>query len=187
MADVLGESKGQFKSRVTHEGNVARFEKVRLGLIQRGVPGDEAYEEAAARFPPRDDKDPVGRARALRRNEDRKAGKQTGSSPHVPGQHPKSAFRAKNADPVSVVRWVASNLAVSDVRPCDAISSEAWRMREWVLSSRANEGEFWRQIYSKIMPSRSEIDDSAARHDDGGDLLELHDRLLKLQSEAEAA
>lgn len=53
------------------------------------------------------------------------------------------------------IEWVAKALGGGYVRPKDAVSRESWGMYVWANANDANKGEFWRQIYPKLLSGGS--------------------------------
>jgi hypothetical protein len=85
---------------------------------------------------------------------------------------PVDRFQGKTCSPRVAVEWVAANIAVEGVRPEDCPGPEAWGLLFW--ARHGNQGTFWTNHYTKLMPSKSEVDGGAKRYDDGRDL----DRLI---------
>ena len=104
----------------------------------------------------------------------------------VEGSATVKLFAGKRVATAKVVEWVASMIQVSDVKPKDAPSSEAWGMLVWARRSPVNESQFWGTIYGKLLPSRAQIDSELKYADDGMRVEETADRLLAMREAFEA-
>lgn len=96
----------------------------------------------------------------------------------------KETFDTKTCSTPKTVEWVAANIRVGDVQAVDAPSSEAWSMLCWVKSSPQAEAQFWGQIYTKLMPTRQQLDQEDRMKDDGRTILSLIDRMREIRDEA---
>ncbi len=100
---------------------------------------------------------------------------------------PAATFEGKTAPVADVIHWVAENLVVNDVEASDAPSASAWAMLTWAQSDATNRAEFWRNVYTKLLPSRAQLEAIERFHDDGRELNELEDELLRMAREASLA
>lgn len=78
------------------------------------------------------------------------------------------------------VEWVAKMMMVEDPRAEDAPSMEAWSMLSWARRSNQNEAQFWGQIWSKMMPSKQQLEAAERISDDGAAVLELIERVREI-------
>ena len=78
------------------------------------------------------------------------------------------------------VEWVAKMMMVEDPRAEDAPSMEAWSMLSWARRSNQNEAQFWGQIWSKMMPSKQQLEAAERISDDGSAVLELIERVREI-------
>lgn len=78
------------------------------------------------------------------------------------------------------VEWVAKMMMVEDPRAEDAPSMEAWSMLSWARRTNQNEAQFWGQIWSKMMPSKQQLEAAERISDDGSAVLELIDRVREI-------
>jgi hypothetical protein len=78
------------------------------------------------------------------------------------------------------VEWVAKMMMVEDPRAEDAPSMEAWSMLSWARRSNQNEAQFWGQIWSKMMPSKQQLEAAERISDDGAGVLELIERVREI-------
>jgi hypothetical protein len=95
----------------------------------------------------------------------------------------KETFDEKSCSTPRTVEWVAANIRVSDVEASDAPSSEAWSMLCWVKASPQAESQFWGQIYTKLLPSRQQLEQDGKMQDDGRVVLGLISRLQQIKEE----
>ena len=96
----------------------------------------------------------------------------------------KEVFAEKTCSTPKTVEWVAANIRVSDPSPEDAPSSEAWSMLCWVKGSPQAESQFWGQIYTKLLPTRQQLDQDSRMEDDGRRVLTLIDRIKGFSDDA---
>lgn len=75
------------------------------------------------------------------------------------------------ADTADTIRFVALTLHAVDVEPGDAPNPEAANMLIWARRTVANENEFWKSIYPKLLVKK-ELEGSKF-HDDGGHLFPI--------------
>ena len=95
----------------------------------------------------------------------------------------KETFSAKTCSTPKTVEWVAANIRVGDVEADDAPSSEAWSMLCWVKSSPQAESQFWGQIYTKLLPSRQQLEQDSKMQDDGRVVLNLISRIQGIRED----
>ena len=70
---------------------------------------------------------------------------------------PSNVFANKPATTITQdIEWVYQTMAFSDVEPEQAPSGGAWGMLLFVRASDRNRSEFFRNLLSKILPSRSD-------------------------------
>lgn len=75
-----------------------------------------------------------------------------------------------------IVEWVFNNVSVQDIKPSDAPCAGAW---QWLADCRASSKEraSLRQIWSKLLPTKQQIEQGAFS-DDGREQFDLLDRVL---------
>lgn len=80
-------------------------------------------------------------------------------------QHAKAAADLAQADsaPSLDVRWVAANILNMDAKPSDAPSKAAWGLLVW---ARSEPSEFYRGPYTRLLPTKSQVDDEADQNTD---------------------
>lgn len=66
-----------------------------------------------------------------------------------------------------VVNWVFDHIDVADVEPSDAPSAGAWSLLQRVRKHPDLLKEFYRTIWAKMLPTRSEIEATEKFEDDG--------------------
>jgi hypothetical protein len=85
----------------------------------------------------------------------------------------------RKASPRVVVEWVFENMYTATVVPDDAPSPGAWGLlaacRRWPELQK----EFFRSIYPRLLPTKSEIDRDTKFTDDGTDIRELIARVKR--------
>ncbi len=103
-----------------------------------------------------------------------------------------SEFRDRTASEVEQFRWVARALGVRavggkgsvDVAGCP--DPAAWALYTACLKIPGFESDFWRNVYPKIVPTRSQLEDKRGDVVDGGDLIAMCGKLLGLRERAES-
>jgi len=93
-----------------------------------------------------------------------------------------ASVERKELNERDAIRWVFENLAgyeLGTVTVNDAPSGGAWGLLVWVKANKANESDFYRNIWPKTVPARSKLDDESASYgDDGREQLKILERLL---------
>jgi len=103
----------------------------------------------------------------------------------VPGSVSLSAFTGKEANEVESIRWVARNMTVSGVRAEDCPDPAAWGLLAACREFPPFRLEFWKTMYTKILPTRSQKDGDTGRGEyDGQRQVELCDQLLQFKVDA---
>lgn len=86
----------------------------------------------------------------------------------------KSVFEGKaDVDILTEIEWVRNHIPIADVQARDAPSPGAWAMLYYVRSDPDGARQFWTQINTKLIPSRSQLQKDAAFKDDGRDVDEM--------------
>ena len=176
-------AKADIRKELVSNGRWSDFVRLREELKERDVAPDVAWQKAYDTImedpidgpalsddPPRQVKKVVSKSRPTRPQNNLDASSEI--------------FAEKSCSTPRTVEWVAANIRVSDAKAADAPSSEAWSMLCWVKSSPQAESQFWGQIYTKLLPTRQQLDQDNRMEDDGRRVLTLIDR-IKLLSEDE--
>lgn len=95
-----------------------------------------------------------------------------------------SDFEGKEAGEVEIIRWVARYMDVSDVKPTDCPDPAAWSLLWACRRSPIFATEFWRSMYTKIIPSRSQLDAKPGDELDGTPLVATINRILDAREKA---
>ena len=167
------ESKEQFKSRLKTEGRWNEFIDYRESLKANGLDPKEAWSRAREKFQPGSgpaDNDPVA------------------ADGHVLSGHGVSLDDFSGKQPVSarqVVQWVFNHIDVDDVEPGHAPSAGAWSFLQRVRKHPDLLKEFYRSIWAKMLPTRSEIEAREKFEDDGRDQLHLIEQIRRARETAD--
>lgn len=97
-----------------------------------------------------------------------------------PGVAERACFSSADVGKVDVpsdILWVYYHLGVADVKPEDAPNPGAWALLQHVQHDSDRIGEFYKGLFAKIVPSRSQIESMEKFRDDGREQFELLDRL----------
>tara|TARA_R100001230_G_scaffold4174_1_gene1285 strand:+ start:363 stop:962 length:600 start_codon:yes stop_codon:yes gene_type:complete len=168
-------------------GHWKRFVELREGLKANGVDGSDAWGQAATllerELEEGREEDQVG---VVVENRAMPAPVTTVPVSDMDGDKvSKLSFVGRSCSTPETVEWVAANVMVEDAVPEDAPSPEAWGMLCWARRSNTNEAQFWGQIYTKLLPSRTSLEADARYRDDGRQLMGLIDLLeTEIQSDS---
>ncbi len=149
--------KRAIRTELVKLGSWTKFCAKRNLYESEGLKADEAYIKAASELLKRDVSPSKG--------------------PDLEGIVEGVVFAETGASTPECVSWVAKQIMVKDVEPHQAPSSEAWSMLCWARRNNQNEAQFWGQIYTKLLPSRSQLDAEQRYKDDGRKVLSIIERL----------
>ncbi len=166
------------KVEMVKSGEWPDFLKRRDYLMSTGVPEGAAWTTALLEITktpalPTGTRNPAYTPAANRKSNERAELLKQAESDRVPG----TTFSGKTASSIEVIEWVAANIAITDPDPKKAPNSEAWGLLQWVRRDQQNEGEFWRQIYPKLMPTKSEMKKSQGEKENESDVIDLIGRV----------
>ena len=169
-------SKAEIRNKVMEMGRWTEFVQLRERNKEEGMVPEKAwvaaYEELCGAAAPADRV--VAEVKQVE-----SVSRPTRQSPDAS----KQLFEDKTCSTPKTVEWVAANLRISDASAEDAPSSEAWSMLCWVKSSPQAESQFWGQIYTKLLPTRQQLDQDTKMEDDGRRVLTLIDRIKDLAND----
>lgn len=96
-------------------------------------------------------------------------------------------FMARESDIVSQYCWVAKHLDVPPVRLkiLEAPCAQAWTLLMDARRTSVRKSEFLDKSYSKLLPSRSNLEDGGGKLIDGMHIAEAIDRLVEIRAKAE--
>ncbi len=92
------------------------------------------------------------------------------------------AFHSKSCSPSESVRWVACRLGTKP-KLSDAPSAGTWNLFVWASASAMNRADFVRSLWSKLLPTQSELVNEARFSDDGHEIIEMIEGLLAKHKE----
>ena len=87
----------------------------------------------------------------------KKKAESTAKLPELPAVT-RNQFRRKEANEIEVIRWVARNMDIRDVKPADCPDAAAWRLLKKCRESRLFEQLFWQSMWTKVVPSRTQLE-----------------------------
>jgi len=108
-------------------------------------------------------------------------------APDSVGRVSADVFQGRTCSITKTVEWVAKQMMVDSPKADDAPSMEAWSMLCWARRSNQNEAQFWGQIWSKMMPSKQQLEAAERISDDGSAVLELIDRVRRISEQVRPA
>lgn len=97
----------------------------------------------------------------------------------------KNQFEGKKCSEVEAVRWVADNMELEDPDPADCPSAAAWGMLSQCRNSAMFKSEFWRHTFTKLLPSKAQIDKEENTVPDESLAMGVIEDLLVIKKEAE--
>ena len=96
-----------------------------------------------------------------------------------------ASFGEKQATEVETIRWVSRNMAIRDPDPDTCPDASAWALLAHCRKVPAAANEFWKTTYTKLLPTRTQMEAQKGEKDvDGSKTLEIIDDLLKIGKEA---
>lgn len=85
-----------------------------------------------------------------------------------------------SANARTAIEWVASVLNLKGVKAKDAPSAMAWNLYQHFNQNTSAQADFWRAIWPKVVPSKSELDKQEQFRDDGREVLKLIDEIERI-------
>lgn len=92
----------------------------------------------------------------------------------------------KAASEPAVVRWVARNIDNPDPDPCECPDPFAWTLLRLCREDPKFTAWFTEKLWSKLIPSRSQLDTGGPKEFDGKVTLDLIERIQAMREEAVA-
>jgi hypothetical protein len=180
----------EHKAALMASGQWPEFVRYRDGLKSQGVASCDANRQAVSKFlAVRQDTievQPVGLG--AESSQIIKVDPSDKIPPGLPGTQAASLsdFAGREASEVDIIRWVARNMDVVDVRPSDCPDAAAWSLLNQCRMNAMFRAEFWRSMYTKIIPSRGQLgDDAGGGKGDGSLTVALIEKLLAMKVKAE--
>lgn len=84
-------------------------------------------------------------------------------------------------DNLTVIDYVFNNMGFKDCKPEDAPCPGAYFYLKRLQENTDASNDFYKQVWTKTIPSKSVIEDARKRNDDGRDTFELLDRISRSQ------
>lgn len=168
------ETRKQFKARLQESGLWEDFLARREELQADGNTATTANKIARSEFGPADDEEPEKKPKSKPK---RKPPVKVESVPaDVFADRPSVSAR-------KVVQWVFNSIDLDDLKPEDAPSAGAWSLLMRLRRYPDLLKEFYRTIWSKMLPTRSEIERTERFEDDGREQLDIIDKLERSRAE----
>jgi len=211
---MYGETKAEFRDRLNAEGRWGAFEDRKRHHRKRyGCSPADSYRITAEKFAPLEVPEEFGESDAtsdglysIPDNQDGGAGGiPIGKRPtweglkdikpleesslvdeYKPDELNSSMFSSKRkASAKEVVLWIFDNIDIVDVGPKDAPSSGAWSFLIQMRKDNALRREFYRSIWPRLLPSRSQIELEESMFDDGREDATIINRISALVADEE--
>jgi hypothetical protein len=177
------ETKGKFRERIRREGREAEYIARREALKKQGMSPKEAHVKAAEEFPPmangseKESTNGHGEQQGDNQTENQRKPmplpilfSSSVASGIAPGPVRPTVEMFRDKKPISIIeciRWVAENLAIEDVTPEMAPSAGAWAMLETARFTMDSRNDFYKNLFSKLIPAKTQLDDAERFSDDG--------------------
>jgi len=174
VKNIIMESKEQLKTRLKQEGRWNEFIGYREKLKADGMPAKDAWYEARQKFGPESYRAEVAEDNC---DDDSVVPDDDIICMDVFADKPSVTARA-------VVQWVFDHIDIKGVKPQDAPSAGAWSFLQRVRSYPDLLKEFYRTIWAKMLPTRSEIEARERFEDDGREQLHLIDQIQRARDRA---
>jgi hypothetical protein len=163
------ESRRALKERLIREGRWDAFVARREDLKCQGLEPKAAWEQTIHEFEQVSEQKQTGVA---------KSADSTDGSGDVSAVVLDCKVRnAGGASPRKVVEWVFDNLLVDSLKPDDAPSPGAWALLQDLKQYPDLRKEFYRSIWSKLLPTKTELDAAEKFSDDGREQIKLIERV----------
>ena len=164
-------------------GHWQRFVEIRESLKSQGVDGSDAWGQAATALESElGSGEPTDQVEEVQPKPAPMPSIQVQEIDMEGDKVGKRSFMGRSCSTPETVEWVAAHVMIVDAAPEDAPSPEAWGMLCWARRSNTNEAQFWGQIYTKLLPSRTSLESDSRYRDDGRHLSGLID-LLQMESD----
>ena len=171
------ETRAALKDRMIEQGDWEEYVQLRTRLRDEGDPN--YWRNAAEMFPP-GGSPPVRAAPAAPSAPPTRA--PAGKSAYASGLT-LSDFKDRSewsSNPKKQIEWVFMWWAMDDVTPDMAPSPGAWALRDAMRTNVQFRQNFYMNVYTKLLPTKGQLDDLIARMaDDGRDELDLLRHFLK--------
>lgn len=87
------------------------------------------------------------------------------------------AANGRTCPSIETIMWVASQLRKKSPDLASVPSETALALLEWTRSSPVCRAEFWKNLWSRTLPTRGEIEQGGRYADDGSKQIELAERI----------
>ncbi|MCK5604750.1 hypothetical protein KAR91_22865 [Candidatus Pacearchaeota archaeon] len=172
----MTETRSQFKQRLTQEGKWEKFLELREEYKRQGLIPKDATMRA---------KDEVENIKTDCVVSDFDSGFITDDGDSADGLVGKHCFtNSGNISERQIVRWIFDNIGITDIGPEDAPNSGAWSYLQSLRNSPTLLQDFYRNVWTKMLPSKSEIENARKFEDDGREQLNLIDRIEQASRDA---
>ena len=162
------ESREEIRARLKREGRWSDFVELRESLKADGVSPKDAWKQAIEKF------------QLLSQEQlNEKQNKNNSGGISLAQFDSKTKVSARQ-----VVEWVFDHIDVEDVTPEMAPSPGAWSFLQRVRKHPDLLKEFYRSIWSKMLPTKSEIESSRKFEDDGREQIKLIDKVERASRDA---
>ncbi|MCP4902979.1 MAG: hypothetical protein GY906_38945 [bacterium] len=169
---------------VAENGCEREYREILGTLLEDGVGGDRAVHEAHDRLIARNlltKKPQPDRLRVVQsRLPPAGAAKRVNKGGRPRTKATADLFEGKTCSTKEAIEWVAKHIGMTQVKVETCISSEAWGMLKWVQGSPQAENVFWKDLYTRLLPSKVEMDQQETLRDDQRRVLKfVEDSLLE--------
>jgi len=179
----MGKLREELKQQLKEAGQWDEYIRYRDELKGQNLSPKEAQFKAVEKFfnnPP----EVIGQSgKTFKGKNKESSGPQSGSTPLLFVDL--EVFEGKQATEVEVIRWVARNMMVSNPSTEECPDATAWALLSHCRMSPLAVAEFWKTTYTKLLPSRAQMEVQKGDNEtDGSKALEVIEDLLRISEEA---
>ena len=190
------------KALMIEKGVWPDFVNSRNEIRAAGAKPSEAHRQALAMYLTFDEMPEMGRlaTEQMKKLLEAKDSSPAEKKPHFDGKlrKPKKVVEIEYADiedfgdrrcsEQEIIRWVGQNMFVDGIKPCDCPDPTAWNMFQQCRNSTVFAMDFWKTIYTKIIPSKKELgEDSGVDKDKVEEMLvEMMEKIMVISEKIKA-
>lgn len=162
----------EIRAKLEETGQWKRFCKERTALIVNGRSPKEAYECALNIC--------LGVEGGAPKAGEVNPGSSALSLPAVPA----GVWDGKEASEVECIRWVARNMDVLNVRAEDCPDPMAWSLLQRCRTNASFAEDFWKSMFTKIVPNKRDLGEGVEGEMDGEPQLETIEKVKQMAGAA---
>lgn len=87
---------------------------------------------------------------------------------------------------IEAIKWVSENISRRALIESDAPSAIAWNMHQWAKRDNRNEAVFFKDLFTRMLPTKAQMEQMERFKDDGRALQVLDDAIAEFEAEEAA-